>query len=64
MKLNAIDKERIAAAVAWAEANPVRTDNALEILDTNSGYPHDPDSAILDKDGNLKSLAGGQSTKG
>lgn len=35
MNLNTLDKENIAAAVAWAEANPARSDNALEILNAN-----------------------------
>jgi len=56
MNLNALDKERIAEAVKWAEENPVGTDNALEILNA--------DSAIQDKEENLKPLEGGQSTKG
>jgi hypothetical protein len=56
MNLNALDKERIAAAVKWTEENPARNDNALEILDA--------DSAIQDKEQNLKPLEDGQSTKG
>lgn len=56
MNLNALDKERIAAAVEWAAENPGRSENALEILNA--------DSAIQDKEENLKPLEGGQSTKG
>ena len=64
MNLNALDKERISAALKWAADNPAHTENALEIINTNSGYPRDPNSAIQDKEENLKPLEGGQSKKG
>lgn len=35
MNLNALDKERIAAAVKWAAENPARINNASEILNGN-----------------------------
>ena len=56
MKLNALDKERITAAVKWAKDNPARSENALDILNA--------DSAIQDKEENLKPLEDGQFTQG